>query len=89
MHHEHLRDCIDACTRCHHLCAETLDYCLEKGHNKPAHIRLLQDCIEICQTSADFMLRGSDLHALTCRVCADVCQRCADDCRQYGDDQMN
>jgi hypothetical protein len=47
------------------------------------------DCAEICQTSADFMLRGSDRHHLTCRICADICRACAEDCeRLAGDDPM-
>ena len=51
-----------------------------------AHVRLLLDCAEICQTSANFMLRGSDLHMRTCAVCAEVCQRCAESCERMGDD---
>jgi hypothetical protein len=65
-------------------------HCLEKGgrHAEPQHIRLLLDCAEICQTSANFMVRGSDLHAATCRACAEVCERCADDCERMADDEM-
>lgn len=55
-------------------------------HSEPAHIRLMLDCAEICQTSANFMLRGSDLHASTCGVCAQVCEQCATDCDRMGDD---
>lgn len=51
-------------------------------HAEDAHIQLLLDCAEICQTSANFMLRGSELHGRTCAVCADACQRCAASCRQ-------
>jgi hypothetical protein len=63
-------------------------YCLQKGgrHAEPAHIRLLQDCAEICQTSANFMLRGSELHTRTCGVCAKVCERCAAECARMSDD---
>lgn len=57
-------------------------------HAEAAHIRLLLDCVQICATSADFMARGSDLHAETCAVCADVCERCARDCEQFGDDRV-
>lgn len=53
-----------------------------------AHIRLLLDCKQICATSADFMARGSDLHAEICAVCADVCERYARDCEQFGDDPV-
>ena len=49
-------------------------------------MRLLLDCAEICRTSADFMIRGSDLHPHICRACAAVCARCADECDAMGDD---
>jgi hypothetical protein len=83
-----MKDCIDACTNCHQVCLTTISHCLQMGgaHAEPAHIRLLQDCVQICQTSADFMLRMSDLHGLTCGVCAEVCERCAQDCERFTDD---
>lgn len=86
-----MRQCIEECTRCHAICLETVGHCLDLGgkHADPAHIRLLLDCAEICQTSANFMLRGSDLHQRTCAVCAEVCRACAEDCgRMAGGDQM-
>jgi hypothetical protein len=94
MHHQraHLNDdmrgCIENCLDCHSICLETITYCLGQGgtHAEAAHIRLLLDCAEICQTSANFMLRSSDLHGRTCDVCAEVCERCAQDCEQFGDD---
>jgi hypothetical protein len=45
----------------------------------------MMDCAEICQTSANFMLRGSDLHEHTCAACAAVCERCAVDCERMSD----
>jgi hypothetical protein len=87
-----MRECIDNCTNCHNICLETIVHCLQMGgkHAETAHVRLLMDCAEICATSANFMLRGSDLHSRTCAVCAEVCKRCADDCEQLadGDEQM-
>ncbi len=85
---DEMEKCIQACTDCHHVCLETLTHCLEQGseHAAAAHIRLLLDCVQICQTSADFMLRGSELHGRICAVCAEVCERCAVDCEQFGDD---
>src|SRR5262249_57911026 len=49
-------------------------------------VRLLLDCAEICRTSADFMIRGSELHPHICRACAAVCARCADECDARGED---
>lgn len=86
-----MQQCIEECTRCHAICLQTVGHCLELGgkHADPAHIRLPLDCAEICQTSANFMLRGSDLHQRTCAVCAEVCRACADDCeRLAGSDKM-
>jgi hypothetical protein len=87
---EEMQRCIQACLDCHRICLETVTHCLQMGgkHADPAHIRLLLDCAEICQTSANFMLRGSDLHGRTCAVCAEVCERCAQDCAQFDDAQM-
>ena len=90
--HQHtdqeLRDCIANCLNCHSICTATITHCLEMGgqHAEMAHIRLMLDCAEICQTSANFMLRGSDLHSRTCGVCAEACERCARDCERFGDD---
>lgn len=85
-----MRDCIQACQRCHNICLETIMHCLRMGdeHAEPEHIRLLMDCAEICQTSANFMLRTSNLHGLTCEICAEICERCARDCDRFVDDTM-
>ena len=92
MHHstQEMERCIDNCQECQEVCLRMVAHCLEKGgrHAEPQHIRLLLDCAEICQTSANFMVRGSDLHAATCRACAEVCERCADDCERMADDEM-
>ncbi len=86
-----MRDCIANCTECHNICIETAAHCLEMGgeHAAAHHIHLLLDCAQICATSADFMLRGSELHGQTCGVCAEACERCAEDCeRLAGDDEV-
>lgn len=87
-----MQRCIENCNRCHALCQEMIQHCLELGgkHATPAHIRLLQDCAEICQTNVDFMLRMSEFHPELCGVCADVCTRCAEQCERIGqgDDMM-
>lgn len=80
--------CIDECEKCHRVCVEAAQYCLEKGgrHAAADHIRLLTDCAEICQTSANFMLRGSTVHKTVCGACADICDRCAESCDKFSDD---
>ena len=81
-----VQKCIDNCLDCYRICTETANHCLTLGgaHADAKHIRLLLDCAEICQTSADFMLRSSDFHARTCAVCAEICKRCGDDCVRLG-----
>jgi hypothetical protein len=87
-----MQQCIINCTECHAACVATIAHCLEMGgpHASASHIRTLQDCAQICATSADFMLRGSPLHSQTCGVCAEACERCADACERLaaGDAQM-
>ncbi|WP_224240163.1 four-helix bundle copper-binding protein [Hyalangium gracile] len=85
---DELKACISNCMSCSAVCLQTVTYCLQQGgkHAAADHIRLLEDCVQICKTSADFMLRGSPLHARTCGVCAEVCDKCAASCEQMGDD---
>ena len=87
---DQMQSCIAACTTCHGVCLETIQQCLKIGgmQAESAHIRMLMDCAEICQTSEIFLLRGSDLHGYTCGVCSEVCQRCAEDRDRFGNDQM-
>jgi len=88
-----MEQCVRECATCHEVCLQTVGHCLRMGgpHAAADHVRLLMDCAQVCDTSRDFMIRGSDLHKLTCGVCAAVCQRCADDCERVGgggDEQM-
>jgi len=87
---EEMKACISNCLSCGAVCLQTVTYCLQKGgpHAAPDRIRLLEDCVQICKTSADFMLRGSAMHTRTCAVCAEVCDRCAADCERMGDDAV-
>ena len=79
-----MQQCIQNCTDCHRICVETTMHCLHMGgkHAEAKHIRLMMDCAQICQTSADFMLRMSNFHQRTCGICAEVCDQCADDCER-------
>lgn len=92
--HEHLtkelHECLHSCEECHDACLHAIQHCLKKGgkHAAPEHIRLLQDCVQICHTTSGFILRGSALHAHTCEACAAVCAACADSCERLGDDEV-
>ena len=84
-----MQRCIELCQSCHDICLNTLAYCLQQGgrHTEEQHLRLLMDCAQICQTSADFMLRESTFHPRVCGACADICESCADSCGTMSDDE--
>ena len=87
--HDAMDECIEACLQCHVVTTMTAQYCLAKGGEMAdmSHVGLLLDTAEISQTSANFMLRGSPFHTLTCGACAELCRACADACREMGDDE--
>ncbi len=87
---EDTQQCISDCLFCHGVCLETaVDYCLKMGgrHADPDHIQVMLDCSEICQISADFMLRGSAFSTRICDICAEIENRCADSCDQFVNDE--
>lgn len=91
MSKEELQDCITRCWECRTVCQHTLfEHCLKLGgkHAEADHVRLMVDCMQACQTAADFMTRGSPLHTAMCAACADVCERCADSCEAIGGEHM-
>jgi hypothetical protein len=90
--HEHdmLQECIEDCLNCHAACTMTAQYALGEGgaHADVNLVGVLLDCAEICQTSANFMLRGSPYHSLTCAACAELCRACEEACRAVGGDEQ-
>ena len=83
-----MQRCIDNCLTCHSVCLrEAMTHCLEVGgkHLAPPHFRLMINCAELCQTTANFMLSNSAYHSLVCALCADVCEACAQSCEQVGE----
>lgn len=83
-----MQNCIDSCRECHEICLQTaMNHCLETGgpHLEPEHFRLMINCAELCQTSANFMLSNSPLHATVCTACAEVGYACALSCDRVGD----
>jgi hypothetical protein len=83
-----IQDCVDSCLRSHAMCLETARYCIDQGgrHVSAAHLALLQDCAEMCQTTANSLLRHSPQHVAVCTACAQLCDACAVDCLTFPDD---
>ena len=83
-----MQACIEECRASHQVCVETARYCLDTGggHVASAHLRLLIDCADICQATADAMLRDSVVHKTLCGACADICDRCVESCNTFRTD---
>jgi len=80
-------ECILLCWQCRDTCQDTLfNHNLARGgsHINADNIRIMTDCMEICQTAADFMRRNSHLSSVTCQACAEICEACADSCESMG-----
>ena len=91
MNNKEIQQCIEECLNCHRVCLqEAMNHCLEAGgqHTEPTHFRLMINCAEICQTSANFMLSSSPHHAKVCGVCAEICTACAESCAAIPDMEM-
>lgn len=80
-----LKECIQDCLASHAMCLETARYCMEQGgrHVSAPHLALLLDCAEMCQTTANSMLRQSPQHTMVCAACARLCEACALDCDAF------
>ncbi len=80
--------CLAHCISCHQRCLEVLQHCIERGgrYADPAHLRLLQDCADICLVNAHFLLRHSPLQHRTSAVCAELCQYTAASCEKFAED---
>jgi len=85
-----MQQCIQECLTCHSVCLATVQYSMQMDPQRGAaqYMPMLLDCSEICQTSANFMLRGSTLHTRTCGICAEICTRCAEVCEHMGNDSQ-
>ena len=85
-----LEQCITDCLGSHRMCLATGQYCIERGglHAAAARLALLLDCAEICQTTANSMLRRSSQHQALCAVCAQSCDTCAESCETFRGDEV-
>jgi hypothetical protein len=85
-----LTDCIDACLTAHRACTEAVIHGLQQGGASADWelVQLLLDSADINETAADFLLRSSRLHHLTCQVAAEVSDRCASSCEKHASDVL-
>ena len=85
-----LEQCITDCLGSHRMCLATGQYCIERGgpHAAAAHLALLLDCAEMCQTTANSMLRHSSQHQALCAACAQICDACAESCEAFRADEV-
>ncbi len=79
------QDCINACWAARNMCQKTLfGHCIVEGglHHDKEHIRTMMDCIQMCQTLADALVRSSTLYAPMASACASICDACAENCEE-------
>ena len=84
-------ECMQACWDCSYECKQTLyTHCLAMGgkHVDESHVKVMTDCIQICQTVGDFLARESELHTSVCVACAEICEACAQSCTEVGGEEM-
>jgi len=84
-----VQSAIHDCQECAQMCEQMIQHCLKEGgaHADPDHIGLLEDCVDICNLTARFLIRESSLHNLACELCAQITLVCAVDCERFESDE--
>jgi hypothetical protein len=85
-----MEDCVALCIESHRSCLTSARHVIEQRQRRaPAQlVALLQDCAELCQTTANSMLRGAPTHTLLCGACANLCAACAQACEAFKGDAV-
>jgi hypothetical protein len=85
-----MQHCIDECESCRGVCLRTVAHCLDRRgrYAEPDHITTLLDCLDMCTTCANFLLRDSKAHVRTCELCAEICEVCAESCDRFPEDNV-
>lgn len=81
----------DICQDCHDICLDILvNYCYVQGgeYTNPHHLKIMDDCIEICETTANFLRRNSEFSNEVCAPCASICYECANSCANLPSREM-
>ena len=74
--------CIQNCLNCYAVCMNMVN---GGQQAKSQYTTMLQDCAEMCMTTAHFMEHNSPLYGYVCQTCAQVCNHCAGECESKGD----
>lgn len=91
MNEDQLQYCINICWSCRDTSQKALYnhyFKLTDKNFDATHIKLMTDCIQICQTTADFMTRNSQFNEQIGEICAIICEACSDSCRKYDTEEM-
>lgn len=88
-----IRECIGRCQSCVQECLRCMNHCLNMGgdHAVYDHQCAMQDCADICETTARYLCRESPQIEQICTVCAQICHHCAISCSRLSenDEQMD
>jgi hypothetical protein len=77
-----LRLAVDACNAAFAYCTQ------QDGIEDPELLACMVDCVDLCTTTASFIVRGSE-HADDLReVCAELAKCVEESCEEYGDDEV-
>lgn len=79
-----LQACMQDCLKCHTACMQTAKKYQKSGGDQ-THLQMLQDCAELCLTTAHFMEHNSELSVYVAAACARVTTHCGEKCNQMGD----
>ena len=79
------------CKACAETCQKALDYCATKGgkYAEASVTNALEDCITACQSTEDFLNRGSAyLESKACTLTIDAANNCAKSCDKFNTDNQ-
>ncbi|MFB9991480.1 four-helix bundle copper-binding protein [Deinococcus oregonensis] len=69
---------LDACLTCLAACERCAACRMEDNVKMTARcVQLDRDCADACAFTARLLMRGSNLHAEACRICAEQCRKMA------------
>jgi len=72
---------------CRDACIQTAKNCLRAGgeHAQDTHIHMLEDCADICHTTAHFLQHNNPLYGYVTQATYQVTNHCQEECERMGD----